>query len=451
MALTQIACAALVTAVSTGAATAQERVIALRPAWVIDGTGQPPLADAVVLVRGNRIEAVGARASVKVPPGAQVIDLPGQTLMPGLIDTHSHLVNRSMFPSLFGGEGQRRAPATQQMVKMVRNARVQLLCGITTLRQCGEPGMSDVVLRDAIEAGIHVGPRIISGGEHIGRDTGTPATVRQKVREYFYAGAEWIKMTHGDLTPTTAEIPPEVLEAGIDEAHRHGIKVTVHAVGRWGSAIRAAVEAGADNIEHAKPLTEEIVQLMLKHGTSASLTPIAYVGWYPRPEVFDTMDRGVDNATEWMDYLDRQVAEHLKAHPEFETADQPFFSPISSVEGWRISRDMYQALATVRQQYKRAHELGLPFSLGLDARFGGQAWQMEFLVKSGIPPMDVVRSATSVAAKLIGYGDRVGTVEAGKLADLIAVQGNPLQDMRAMRQIRFVMRDGVRYDTLSWR
>ena len=91
----------------------------------------------------------------------------------------------------------------------------------------------------------------------------------------------------------------------------------------------------------------------------------------------------------------------------------------------------------------RAHELGLPFSLGLGARYGGQAWRMEFMVQAGIPPMDVIRSATSVAAKLIGYGDRVGTVERGKLADLVAVEENPLQDMRSMRQIHFVMKDGV--------
>ncbi len=430
---------------------AQEQVIALRPEWLIDATGRPPLRDAVVIVRGNRIDAVGTRGSVQVPPGAQVIDLPNQTLLPGLIDTHSHLVNRSMYPSPFGGAGQRRAPANEQMVKMVRHARVQLLCGITTLRQVGEPGMADLVLKQAIDIGMHPGPRIIGGGEHIGPELDSAEAVRKKVREYVYGGAEWIKMTHVDLTPTTAQIPPELLKAGIDEAHRLGVKVTVHAVGRWGSALRTAVEAGADNIEHARPLTEEMVQLMLKHSTSASLTPLAYVGWYPKPEFFDVMDRGVKNATEWMDYLDREVADYRRAHPEVETQDLPFESPISNIEAWRVVRDMYQALDTVKQQYRRAHELRLPFSLGLDARFGGQAWQMQFLVESGISPMDAIRAATSVAATLIGYGDRLGTIEKGKLADLIAVQGNPIEHMRAMRQIRLVMKDGVRYDTLSWR
>jgi imidazolonepropionase-like amidohydrolase len=438
----------LASAVDTGA---QERVIALRPEWVIDATGSPPLRGAVVLVRGRRIDAVGPQTSVKVPEGADVIDLPGQALLPGLIDTHSHLVNRSMYPSPFGGEGQRRAPASEQMVKMVRHARVQLLCGITTLRQVGEPGMADMVLKRAIDMGMHPGPRIIGGGEHIGPELDSADAIRKKIREYVYGGAEWIKMTHVDLTPTTAQIPPELLKAGIDEAHRLGAKVTVHAVGRWGSALRTAVEAGADNIEHARPLTEEMVKLMLKHSTTASLTPIAYVGWFPKPEFFDAMDHGVKNATEWMEYLDKEIADYRRQHPEVETQDLPFESPISNIESWRVDRDMYQAINTVKQEYRRAHELKLPFSLGLDARFGGQAWQLEFLVAAGISPMDSIRAATSVAATLIGYEDRLGTIEKGKLADLIAVQGNPLVQMRAMRQIRFVMKDGVRYDTLSWR
>ena len=211
-----------------------------------------------------------------------------------------------------------------------------------------EAGLADLVLKQAIEQGVHVGPRIIGGGEHIGPEVESAEAVRKKVREYFRAGAEWIKMTHTDLTPTTAQLSPELLKAGIDEAHRLGLKVTVHAVGRWGSALRTSIEAGADNIEHARPLTEEMVQLMLKRGTSASLTPLAYVGWYPPPDAFATLDRGVRSAAEWMDYLDRQVADYRRTHPEVETTDRPFESPISNIEMWRVDRDMYQALDTVR-------------------------------------------------------------------------------------------------------
>lgn len=436
--------------------SAQEKVVALRAALLIDATGEAPIADAVVLVRENRIEAVGTRTSVSIPAGAEVVDLPGQTLLPGLIDTHSHLANRSMFPSRFSGAG----PSNEDMMKLVRHARVLLLCGITTVRQTGERHFNDLLFKEAVNAGMHVGPRIISSGEiisitggHAGEGVADGVEeIQKRVREDFEAGAEWIKMTHIDMTPETGTISPDELKAAIDEAHRLGLKATVHATGRWGAALRTAVEAGADNIEHARPLTEENVQLMLKHGTTASLTPLAYVGWFPRPETFEMMDTGVKNATEWMEYLDRQVAEFRKAHPEVETTDRPFVSPISgTTEGWRVNRDMFQALKTVQQQYLRAHQMGLRFSLGLDNRLGGMAWQIQFLVDGGIPPMDAIRAATSVAAELIGYGDRIGTLEKGKWADMISVEGNPLEDIRVLRNIRLVMKGGVRYDSLSWR
>lgn len=436
----------------------QEKVVAFRAPLLIDAAASAPIPEAVVLVMGNRIEAVGTRASVSIPEGAEVIDLPGQTLLPGLIDTHSHLSNRSLFPSRFS----QRGPANEDMMKVIRHARVLLLCGITTVREVGERHFNDLLFEEAVDAGMHVGPRIISSGETITitgiRTSGTTAprdgveAIRMKVRENFEAGAEWIKLTHIDMSPSSASISPHELEAAIDESHRLGLKVTVHATGRWGVALRQAIEAGADSIEHARPLTEEMVQLMLKHGTTASLTPLAYVGWYPRPETFEMMDSGVKSASEWMEYLDRQVAEFRKGHPEVETTERPFVSPITgSGEGWRVDRDMYEPLETVKKQYVRAHRMGLPMSLGLDNRLGGMAWQIQFLVEAGIPPMDAIQAATRVAAKVVGYGDRIGTVEKGKWADLISVEGNPLEDINVLRRIRLVMKDGVRYDSLSWR
>ncbi|MEX2123134.1 MAG: amidohydrolase family protein [Woeseia sp.] len=436
-------------------ALARQDVMAIHSSWLIDGTGASPLADAVVVIRGNRIEAVGTKASVSIPAGAEVIDLPGQTLMPGLIDTHSHLANRSLYPSRFSGFG----PANEEMMRVIRAARVLLLCGITTVRQVGERHFNDILFKEAVEAGMHVGPRIISSGlpitvtgGHFATEVDGADAFRKAVRENFEAGAEWIKLTHIDMTSTTGTISSEELEAAVDEAHRLGLKVTVHATGRWGAAMKTAIEAGVDNIEHARPLTEDMVKLMLEHGTTASLTPMAYAGFFPLPETYEVMDTGVTSASEWMDYLNSQVDEYRKAHPENETGDRPFVSPISGTsENWRVERDRFQALKTVQAQYLRAHRLGLRFSLGLDNRLGGMAWQMQFLVDAGIPEMDVIQIATSTAADLIGYGDRIGTVEKGKLADLISVEGNPLRDMSVMTRIRLVVKDGIRYDTLSWR
>lgn len=442
---------------SAASAPGQAKVTALRATWLIDATGRPPIADAVVLIEGNRITAVGTRASVPTPPGAEIIDLPGQTLLPGLIDTHSHLVLRYETGGVLGLIAQEEGPASEQMVKVVRNARVQLLCGITTLRQVGDGNYVDIVLRDAISAGMHPGPRVISsgelitntGGHFVSGEKGTdgPDAVRKKVRQNFHRGAEWIKLAQTDVTSTGSQIAPEDLKAAIGEAHRLGMRVTVHATGRWGSAMRTAVEAGADNLEHARPLTDELVALMLKHGTTASLTPLVYIGWRPTRETWRMMDNGVKSGGEWIEYLGREFEAYRKAHPDQETQDRSY----EDNEPGRANRDMFQAVKTVQKQYLNAYRAGLPFSLGLDTMYGGLPLEMEFLVEAGIPPMDAIRAATSVSAKLIGYGDRLGTVEKGKWADLISVQGNPIENIRNMRQIRLIMKDGVRYDTLSWK
>jgi imidazolonepropionase-like amidohydrolase len=435
---------------------AQERVVVLRPAQVITATGEAPIPDGVVVVRGARVDAVGPRSRIPVPPGAEVIELPGQTLLPGLVDTHGHLVLRYAAGGVMGLNAQRRAPANEQMLTVVRTARVQLLCGVTTQRQAGEPNFNDLLLRDAIRAGTHVGPRLISAGEVItttgghgqyaaGRDG--VDQMRAAVREAFHRGAEWIKLAHTDVTSTTAHIAPSEMQAAVDEAHRLGMKVTVHATGRWGSAMRTAIEAGVDNLEHARPLTPELVALMLKHRTSASLTPMAYIGWRPTADTWRTMDSGVNTAEEWMNHLAHAYETYRRAHPRQETEDRPY----EDNEPGRAGRDMFQGVRTVQQQYLHAWKAGLPFSLGSDGFYGTLTLGIEFLVEAGIPPLVAIESATRVAARLAGYGDRIGTIEPGKLADLISVAGDPLQEIKAMRRVRFIMKDGERFDALSWR
>lgn len=434
-----------------------ERVLVITPGWLVDATGAPPRPNMAVVVRGSRIERIEPRDRLAPIPGATTIDLPGRTLLPGLIDTHSHFVLRYADGGVSGLYEQREAPPNVQMLKVVRTARVQLLCGITTVRQAGEPNFNDVLLRDAIRDGMHVGPRIIATGPHI-TNTGShnagnvfgvdgEVAIKQAVRRNVQRGAEWIKLTQLDATPDAGQMAFDDIKAAADEAHRLGVKVTMHATGRWGSAIRTAVEAGVDNIEHARPLTEDIVALMLKHGTSASLTPYVYIGWRPTPATWRTMDDGVSSGEEWMTFLAGQFAAYRRAHPDQETTDRIY----EDNEPGRAQRDMFQAVKTVQRQYLHAWKSGLPFSLGSDGFYGVLNLQLEFLVEAGIPPMVAIQSATSVAARLVGYGDRLGTIEAGKLADMIAVEGNPIDDMTSMRRVRFIMKDGVRYDHLSWR
>src|SRR5262249_12517288 len=148
--------------------------------------------------------------------------------------------------------------------------------------------------------------------------------VREAVRRNVREGAEWIKLLSTDVTPTTSQMALEDMKAAVDEAHRLGVKVTVHATGRWGSAIRTAIDAGVDNIEHARPLTSELIQLMLKKGTTVSLTPLVYIGWRPNTATWTMLDTGVDNGEQWMTYLAERIAEYRRAHPDQETHDRPY-------------------------------------------------------------------------------------------------------------------------------
>lgn len=428
----------------------------IRPERLIDATGRPALQQPVVVVRGRHIAEVGSRQRIAVPAAAEIIELPGLTLLPGLIDTHSHFVLRYADGGVLGLQAQRNTPANEQMLTVVRTARVQLLCGVTTVRQAGEPNFNDVLLREAIRDGRQVGPRIIASGPHItntgahnadGAGVDGPEAIRRAVRRNFERGAEWIKLTQLDETPDRGQMAVGDIRAAVEEAHRLGMRVTMHATGRWGSAIRTAVEAGVDNIEHARPLTPEIVTLMLRHKTTASLTPYVYIGWRPTPGTWQMMDTGVSSAEAWMNYLAGQFASYRRAHPGQETIDRPY----EDNEPGRAGRDVFQAVRTVKQQYLHAWRAGLPFSLGSDGFYGVLTLQIEFLVEAGIPPMAALQAATSVAARLVGYGDDLGTVEPGKLADLIAVEGDPLQEIAALRRVRFIMKEGEQFSHLSWR
>jgi len=273
---------------------AQEAVTALRAAWVIDATGRPPIRDGVVVIRGRRIESVGPRASAAIPAAAVIVDLPHDTLLPGFVDTHSHLAMRIAAGGVQSIQAQRSAPPEIQMAMMLRNARVQLLCGVTTLRQCGDAYYNDIKIRDASAASLHPAPRIVSAGWPI-TNTGAhgipaywfdgPEVVRAAVRRNVDAGAEWIKLLSTDATSTSSQMAFEDIRAAVLEAHRFGVKVTMHTTGRWGSTMRAAIDAGVDTLEHARPLTDDLIKLMLEKGTTASLTPLVYIGGVRPPRL----------------------------------------------------------------------------------------------------------------------------------------------------------------------
>lgn len=442
---------------STDDSASTPALIAIQAARLYDGTGAPALSDATVIIRGNRILQVGRDGEVDIPEGAEVLDLGDSTLMPGLFDTHGHLRYRYAG----GGAAGRHAQATGDGgflgMRMVKNARTQLLSGVTTMRMTGEVAFLDFAVKRAIDSGMVPGPRIIPSGRLITTEGGHggyteasqvdgPWEVRQRVRENFHQGARLIKFSMVDLSPEGAEMTAEEINAGVDEAHKAGLPATVHCTGNWGSCIRLSIAAGADTIEHARPLTDDIIDDLARHGTSLSLTPLVYIGFRPSERWWHYVDHEATSGSDWIQFLRREMRDWRAAHPEWETHDRPYADNDSN----RASRDFFPAVRKRQDQVRKAWEAGIPIGLGLDTLYGGITVTMEWMVEAGIPLKDVIHMATGSAARISRVDDRLGTLEPGKLADIIAVKGDPARDIAHLHQLGLVMKNGQRVDTLSW-
>jgi len=406
-------------------AGAEEPVVAVRPGTLIDGTGAPPIPGAIVILKGARIAAVGA--GVPIPTGARVIDLTGYTVLPGLIDAHTHITSEG------GGERSLdRFVATGADYALVgaNNARAMLMAGFTTLRDVGGTDLADLAVKRAIDRGAIPGPRLfvslmmisMTGGHSdvsIGLNPrilfAMPSgvangvdEVRAKVRENFKNGADLIKYsaTGGGLDrgvkPNAQQYTDEEMQAIVDEAHRLGLKTSAHAHGTEG--IKAAIRAGTDSIEHGIHLDEEGCRMMIERGTY--LVPTLWI---------------TDG------YFDRYKSWGI---PEYAHQKISAFIPI--------------ALKNV----ERAIRMGVKVAVGTDAGVGEHRLSgKEFtaLVKYGMKPMDAIVAGTSGAATLIGQYDQFGSVEPGKFADLVAVAGDPLQNIELLEQVQFVMKEGRVY------
>lgn len=434
-----------------------DSVTVIHAARLYDGTGAPPISGATVIIHGERIAEVAPTDQVQIPEGAEIIDLGDSTLMPGLFDTHGHLRYRYAG----GGAAGRHAQATDDHgllgMRMVKNARTQLLSGITSMRMTGEVGFLDFDIMRAIDSGMVPGPRIIpsgrlitSTGGHGGYESESqadgPRDVVARVRENFHHGARLIKFSMVDLSPEGAQMTAEEIGAGVDAAHASGVPATVHCTGNWGACIRLALDAGADTIEHARPLTDDIIEILADHGTSLSLTPLVYIGFRPSERWWHYLDHEAASARDWINFLRDEMVTWRAAHPEWETQDRPY----ADNESNRATRDFFPAVKARQARVRKAWEAGIPIGLGLDTLYGGLTVTMEWMVEAGIPLTDVIHMATGAAARISRVDDRVGTLEPGKLADLIAVDGDPGRDITQLHDIGLVMKGGRRVDTLSW-
>ncbi len=405
--------------------SAQTSAYVLKAARLFDGRSARLVEPGLVIVVGNRIEALGGAASAN----ATVIDLGDATLLPGFIDAHTHLT--SDFDPDYNGarlKGFSRTVA-ESAIRASVNARKTLLAGFTTVRDLGSQDFLDVGLRNAINTGVTSGPRMLvavhalgatgghcddSAGLRFGllhHETGpedgvinSPDQARYAVRFNIKYGADVIKTcaTGGVLSPTDDVDVPQLTQAELDaivgEAHELRRKTAAHAHGAEGA--KRAIRAGIDSIEHDTFLDDEAMRMMREHGTYLVPTLATRSG----------------------------LAESK-------------FPP-------RVKQKADLAVKAQDGMVRRALQMGVKIALGTDAAVyphGNNALEFVLMAADGMTPAQSLRAGTSSAADLLGLADKVGTLEPGKLADIIAVPGNPLQDIRTTQSVLFVMKEGVVY------
>ncbi|HEX9441983.1 MAG TPA: amidohydrolase family protein [Roseiflexaceae bacterium] len=395
---------------------------------VIDGNGGPPISNGAVLVEDNRIVAVDRAGRIGQPDGATSIDARGGTIMPGLIDTHVHV----MFEQI-DILRMLNTPFSLRFYNAAKHLRATLEAGITSVRDAGG---ADLGVKTAVEQGLISGPRMqistavlsITGGHgdswtvsgadpqlfpaYPGMPSGIcdgPEGVRKKVREVLRAGADVVKIcsTGGVLSPVDhphyTQFSPEELAIMVQEAGYRGAYVMAHAQGTEG--IKNAIRAGIRSIEHGMFLDDEAIDLMLKHGTFLVPTLVAPIGVIEQAEQKGTMP----------EYGLRKARETLEAHQE---------------------------------SISRAIAAGVRTAMGTDAAVvphGSNLRELGLMVRSGMTSMQAIVSSTKIAAECMRWDDRLGTLAAGKLADIVIVDGDPLADIRILERrerIVLVMKDG---------
>ena len=397
------------------------RTTAIVGASVVNLNGGPAVTNAAVIIEGDRVVTIGPAASTPIPPGAEVIRAAGKWVVPGLMNMHTHY--GLVLPGRQGAELANESEAGLAL-RMAANARTSLLTGVTTTRSTGESKGADYALRRAIERGEAVGPRIFTAGETLNVTGGhgwgvgedgldSPDAFRRAVRRRAFDGAEWIKIaisggiadTHGDIA--ASHMTKDEVAAVTEMAHRHGMKVTAHS-GSPGATLEA-IEAGLDCVEHGYFLTDQVLARMAEKGV-----------WY--------------------------VPTIVVAQPTV----MEFFKKIGSPD-WYLAR-----VASVGESHwktlQNAIKLKVKIALGTDQfpyepNDGTTATirEAQYYVEAGMTPLQALRSATIEAATMLGSQDRVGSVEPGKLADLVITDADPSRDIRALRGIKFVMKGGVVY------
>jgi imidazolonepropionase-like amidohydrolase len=410
----------LAMAAATAAVAQEPQAIVLRPDRVFDGRTTQPHEGWIVVVRGDRIAAVGSRADLAIPPGAEVVDLPGTTLMPGLIEGHSHLLLHPYDEVPWNDQVLRESQA-ERVARAVVHARTTLMAGVTTVRDLGSEGAgyADVGLKQAIEKGVVPGPRMLVAGPAIvatgsygpkgfipearvplgAEEADGVDGLTRVTRDQIGKGADLIKVyadyrwgPNGEARPTFTE---DELRLIVDIAASSGRQVVAHAATEEG--MRRAAAAGVRTIEHGDGATAEVYALMKQN--DVALCPTL-------------------------------AAPHA----------------ISQYGGWNPENEPEPArIRQKRASFRAALDAGVTLCFGGDVgvyTHGTNVRELELMVDYGLPSIDALIAATSGNARIFGIDDRVGALATGLLADLIAVRGDPTRDIRALREVAFVMKEG---------
>jgi imidazolonepropionase-like amidohydrolase len=394
---------------------------------LIDGHSDEMRTEVSIVIDDGRITRIAA-GYIDSGKDDKLISLREHMVMPGLMDMHTHLQSQHSKESYTERFFMDQA---EYALRSTVHARRTLMAGFTTVRDLGDNGVNSIALRKAINEGWVVGPRIFTSAKSLAttgghadpsnalrgdyrRDPGPVEGVingaddaRKAVRQRYKDGADLIKLTAtGGILSLAAsghnpQFTDEELRAVVAAAKDYNMTVAVHAHGSEG--MKRAVLAGVDSIEHGTFMTDEVIELMREKGTY----------WVP-----------TNMAGEW-------VAEKAK--------DPDYFPPVVRAKAATIG-------PVIRATFKKAHAAGVKIAFGTDSgvsAHGDNAREFELMVEGGMPPMKAIQSATREAARLLRIEDRLGTLEEKKLADIVAVEGNPLDDIRAMRKVVFVMKDGV--------